>query len=546
MDKPKVMRYLIFTLIIISMHSCSTSKKEQAELILINGNIYTVNENFDKAQAFAVKNGRFLAVGANEDILKFYESNNVVDAKNQTILPGLIDAHCHFFGLGMAMQNLDLEGSRSFQELVEKVIAYQKEKDPKIIFGRGWDQNDWEQKVFPTKDTLDLLFPNTPVILRRIDGHALLVNQKALELAGIDGNTKVSGGEIIKKDNKVTGVLIDNAMDLVYRVFPERDRKKEIKALLDAEKICFSLGLTTVDDAGLDKRTIDLIDSLQQKDLLKIRLYAMVSATEDNLDFYLKNGIIKTEKLNVRSFKVFADGALGSRGAALKEPYSDRHGHYGAMVTDPESLKKIATRIAESDFQMNTHAIGDSANAYLLNTYTEVLSGKSDRRWRMEHAQVISPADFEMYKLVIPSVQPTHATSDMYWAGERLGPERIKGAYAYKKLLKTNGMVALGTDFPVEQVNPMLTFYAAVSRKDLKGYPESGFQMEDALSREETLKGMTIWAAYANFEELEKGSIEKGKMSDFIILDRDIMQVEINSVPESKVLSTYVNGEKVF
>jgi hypothetical protein len=528
------------------MQSCSLSKKEQAELILINGNIYTVNENFDKAQAFAVKNGRFLAVGTNEDILKFYESKNVVDAKNQTILPGLIDAHCHFFGLGMAMQNLDLEGSRSFRELVEKVIAYQKEKDPKIIFGRGWDQNDWEQKVFPTKDTLDLLFPNTPVILRRIDGHALLVNQKALELAGIDGNTKVSGGEIIKKDNKVTGVLIDNAMDLVYRIFPERDKKKEIKALLDAEKTCFSLGLTTVDDAGLDKRIIDLIDSLQQKSVLKIRIYAMVSATEDNLDFYLKSGIIKNEKLNVRSFKVFADGALGSRGAALKEPYSDRHGHYGAMVTDPQSLKNIAQRIAESEFQMNTHAIGDSANAYLLNTYTEVLSGKSDRRWRMEHAQVISPGDFDMYKLVIPSVQPTHATSDMYWAGERLGPERIKGAYAYKKLLKTNGIVALGTDFPVEQVNPMLTFYAAVSRKDLKGYPESGFQIEDALSREETLKGMTIWAAYANFEELEKGSIEKGKMSDFIILDRDIMQVEINSVPESKVLSTYVNGEKVF
>jgi predicted amidohydrolase YtcJ len=540
------MRYLIFTLIIIIIQSCSLSKKEQAELILINGNIYTVNENFDKAQAFAVKNGRFLAVGTNEDILKLYESKNVVDAKNQTILPGLIDAHCHFFGLGMAMQNLDLEGSRSFKELVEKVSAYHKEKDPKIIFGRGWDQNDWEQKVFPTKDTLDLLFPNTPVILKRIDGHALLVNQKALELAGIDGNTKVSGGEIIKKDNKVTGVLIDNAMDLVYKVFPEKDKKKSIMALLDAQKTCFSLGLTTVDDAGLGKEAIDLIDSLQQKDLLKIRIYAMVSATEDNLDFYLKNGIIKTEKLHVRSFKVFADGALGSRGAALKEPYSDRHGHYGAMVTDPESLKKIATRIAESDFQMNTHAIGDSANAYLLNTYTEVLSGKSDRRWRMEHAQVISPADFEMYKLVIPSVQPTHATSDMYWAGERLGPERIKGAYAYKKLLKTNGIVALGTDFPVEQVNPMLTFYAAVSRKDLKGYPKNGFQMEDALSREETLKGMTIWAAYANFEELEKGSIENGKMSDFIILDRDIMQVEINSVPESKVLSTYVNGEKVF
>ncbi|MDZ7613215.1 MAG: amidohydrolase family protein [Flavobacteriaceae bacterium] len=412
--------------------------------------------------------------------------------------------------------------------------------------GRGWDQNDWEQKVFPTKDTLDLLFPNTAVILKRIDGHAFLVNQKTLDLAGIDGNTKIAGGEIIKKEGKITGVLIDNAMDLVYRVFPEEDKKKSIQALLDAQKTCFSLGLTTVDDAGLDKRAIDLIDSLQQINLLKIRIYAMVSATEANLDFYLKNGILKTEKLHVRSFKVFADGALGSRGAALKEPYSDRHGHYGAMVTDPIVLKNIAKRIAESDFQMNTHAIGDSANAYLLKTYTEVLSGKTDRRWRMEHAQVISPLDFEMYKLVIPSVQPTHATSDMYWAEDRLGPDRIKGAYAYKKLLETNGIVALGTDFPVEQVNPMLTFYAAVSRQDLKGYPKSGFHMENALSREETLKGMTIWAAYANFEELEKGSIEKGKMSDFIILDRDIMQVDISSIPECKVLSTYVNGEKVF
>lgn len=546
MGKLHLMRILFAFLIVLLLQSCSFSDKEQAELIVINGNIYTVNENFDKAQAFAVKNGRFIAVGTNDDILQHYESKNLIDAQNQTILPGLIDAHCHFFGLGLAMQNLDLDGTRSFQEVVEKIIAYQKEKSPEVILGRGWDQNDWDLKVFPTKDTLDLLFPNTPVILKRIDGHALLANQKALELAGIDENTKIMGGEIIKKEGKITGVLIDNAMDLVYRVFPEKDKKKSIKALIDAQNTCFSLGLTTVDDAGLGKGTIDLIDSLQQNGVLKIRIYAMVSATEANLNFYLKNGIIKTEKLNVRSFKVFADGALGSRGAALKEPYSDRHGHYGAMVTDPLSIKNIAKRIAESDFQMNTHAIGDSANAYLLKTYTEVLSGKSDRRWRMEHAQVISPADFEMYKLVIPSVQPVHATSDMYWAGDRLGPDRIKGAYAFKKLLETNGRVALGTDFPVEQVNPVLTFYAAVSRKDLKGYPESGFQMENALSREETLKGMTIWAAYANFEELEKGSIEKGKMSDFIIIDRDIMKVGINSVPESKVLSTYVNGEKVF
>jgi len=383
------------------------------------------------------------------------------------------------------------------------------------------------------------------VTVKRIDGHAMLANQAALDLAGIDEETKISGGEIIKKNGKITGVLIDNAMNLVSKIVPSETKKEAIQALKDAEKYCFSYGLTTVDDAGLDRETIELIDSLQQVNELKMRIYAMVSASKKNLDYYLKNGIFKSDRLNVRSFKVYADGALGSRGAALKEPYSDRENHYGAMVTNLDTLQKIARQIANSNFQMNTHAIGDSANAFILKTYANVLKSKTDRRWRAEHAQIIAPADFYYFTEIIPSIQPTHATSDMYWAEDRLGSKRIKNAYAYKKLLEINGKIALGTDFPVEKVNPMLTFYAAVARKDTKGYPKDGFEMENSLTREETLKGMTIWAAFANFEENEKGSIEPNKFADFIILDQDIMEIDLDKIPEVVVSETWINGEKV-
>ncbi|MFD1314152.1 amidohydrolase [Namhaeicola litoreus] len=536
--------FFIFCSLIL-FYSCSDSKAT-AELIVINGNIYTVDEEFGKAQAFAVSNGKFLAVGTNEEITNQYKSDQTIDAKNQTIVPGLIDAHCHFFNYGFVLQELDLVGTKSYKEIVQKIVDFQKEKNRPFILGRGWDQNDWEIKDFPTKDTLDLLFPDTPIALGRIDGHALLVNQKVLDLAGINEKTKVEGGEIIKQNGKITGVLVDNAEELVNKIIPRSTKENAINALLDAQKVCFSLGLTTVDDAGLSKFAINLIDSLQQAQKLKMRVYAMVSVSDENLDHFINNGIIKTDRLNVRSFKVYSDGALGSRGAAMRAPYSDRENHFGALVTGVEKTKEIAQRIANSDYQMNTHAIGDSANTFLLKTYQKVLKGKVDRRWRIEHAQIVSPEDFEFYKEIIPSVQPTHATSDMYWAEDRVGSDRIKGAYAYKNLLNEYGKIALGTDFPVEQVNPMLTFYAAVSRKDLQGFPEYGFNPENALSREETLKGMTIWAAYSNFEENEKGSIENGKLADFVILDQDIMTEDIHKIPETKVLSTFVNGERVY
>ncbi len=426
-------------------------------------------------------------------------------------------------------------------------MLFRKKKNTEYIIGRGWDQNDWDDKNFPTKKELDSLFPNTPVALQRVDGHAYLVNSKALELAGITSKTKLAGGEVVLENGETTGILIDSPMDLIDKTFPQITKEVSIEALLEAEKICLQYGLTTVDDAGLNRNIIELIDTLQKQKKFKLRMYAMVSNSPENVDYYLNNGIYKTERLNVRSFKIYADGALGSRGAAMREEYSDMPNHFGAMITPADSLDYLAERITTSEFQMNTHAIGDSANIAVLRAYKKVLEGKSDKRWRVEHAQILSEEDFEYYsENIIPSVQPTHATSDMYWAQDRVGAERIKYAYAYKTMIEKAGKIALGTDFPVEQVNPMYTFYAAVARKDLKNYPENGFQMNEALSREEALRGMTIWAAYANFEEKEKGSIEVGKFADFTILDKDIMKVDEKELPTTKVLATFINGEMVY
>lgn len=540
---PKMKKLL---LVLIAPLFLACTHKEEVDLIVFNADIYTVDANFSKASAVAIKDGKFVAVGSSEEIAEKYNAAEHFDAKGKTMVPGLIDAHCHFYGLGLNQQVVDLVGTTSFDEIVDRVVAFQKERPSNFIRGRGWDQNDWEAKEFPTKDKLDELFPDTPVALERVDGHAYLVNQKALDLAGITDETQVDGGAIVKKDGKITGVLVDNPMSLVDAVMPQPTKEQQIQALKDAERISLDYGLTTVNDAGLSRETIELIDSLQQAGDLSIRVYAMVANYPENLDYFLNKGIIKTDGLNVRSVKVYGDGALGSRGAALKEPYSDQPGHFGAMVTPVDQIGALAERIAASEYQMNTHAIGDSANVVVLRAYDKALAGKEDRRWKVEHAQVIAPQDFDYFKNgIIPSVQPTHATSDMYWAGERLGPDRVKGAYAFKDLLNQAGMVALGTDFPVEQVSPFLTFYAAVARQDLDRYPEGGYQMENALTREETLKGMTIWAAYSNFEEEEKGSIEPGKLADFVLLSEDIMTMPIEEVPNLKAEKVYVGGKEM-
>ena len=539
---------IIFSLFII-LFFLSCQQQEQVDLIVTNANIYTVDENFGIAEAFAIKDGKFLDVGSTEAIISKYQASNMVDVQGQTIVPGFIDAHCHFLTLGQLQQQVNLVGTTSFDDMIKRVIDFQNKNNLPYIRGRGWDQNDWEDKEMPTKALLDKLFPNTPVALARIDGHASYCNQAALDLGNVTMNSTIEGGEVQIKKGQLTGILIDNAEQLVMDYWPKPSKDQLIKALLDAQKICLKNGLTSISDAGPDIFTapwidkINLIDSLQKSGNLNIRMYMMIPGTETNLDYYLNKGVIKTDKLNVRSFKFYADGALGSRGALLRKPYSDKPNLIGLPVMSLIDIESGAQRIADSEFQMNTHAIGDSANHAVLQTYKKVLSGKSDRRWRIEHAQVVSPEDFEYFDDIIPSVQPTHTTSDMYWAEDRVGAERIKGAYAFKDLLKVNGRVALGTDFPVEYVSPFYTFYAAVARQDLKGYPENGYQIENALTREETLKGMTIWAAYSNFEENEKGSIEAGKLADFIILDKNIMEVDASEIPNIKVVNTFIDGE---
>ena len=538
----------ILSLLVLSLLCIAcNSKKESVDLLVTNAKIYTVNEGFETAEALAVKGGIIVAVGTSEDLQKQYTSEHSIDAKGQTLLPGLIDAHAHLYNLGISMQNVDLVGTTSKAEVLERLVAFQKEKQVPFIYGRGWDQNDWDIQVFPTKADLDSLFPNTPVALSRVDGHALWVNTKALNMAQITEATHMEGGEVVLENGKPSGILVDAPMQLVFDVMPPPSLERSAKALLDAEARCVSLGLTSINDAGLDREIIELIDSLQQSGAMKLKVYAMVSNTEANLDYYLNKGIIKTDRLHVRAIKVYGDGALGSRGAALRAPYTDKHHHYGAMITNSEKLEALAQRIEKAGYQMNTHAIGDSANISVLRAYEKALQGKTDARWKIEHAQVVTLSDFDKFSNnIIPSVQPTHATSDMYWAEDRLGNERMQGAYAFKTLLDKAGIIALGTDFPVEKVNPMHTFYAAVARKDLEHYPEGGFQMKDALSREETLKGMTLWAAYSNFEEAEKGSLEVGKAADFVILDKNIMECDESAIPTTKIVATYINGEAVY
>lgn len=542
----KMIKRFLFVLFICGLFS-ACDNKEEADLLVINARVYTVDDNFSIAEAFAVKDGKFLEVGTSQELQEKYNAAEVLDAGGKAILPGLIDAHAHFYGQGMNLQAVDLTGTSSFEEVVSRIVEFQKQQNSDFIVGRGWDQNDWEVKEFPVKDTLDLLFPETPVAITRIDGHALLANQAALDAAGITLDTPGEGGEIEVKEGKLTGILVDNPMALVENAVPATSSEDQIKALLDAQKEVFQYGLTTINDAGLDRQVIELIDSLQQAGQLDVRIYAMISNTKENLDYYLDKEPYKTPRLNVRSVKFYADGALGSRGAALKEPYSDKHDHYGALLSSVADFKATAGRIAGTPYQMNTHAIGDSANVVVLKTYDSLLADAGDRRWKVEHSQVIGSEDFKYFsRNIIPSVQPTHATSDMYWAKDRLGAEREKGAYAYKKLLDQAGLIALGTDFPVEKVSPFLTFYAAVARKDLESFPEEGYYKDQALSREEALKGMTIWAAFSNFEEEEKGSVEAGKFADFVILDRDIMEIPETDIPNVNATATFLGGKKVF
>jgi hypothetical protein len=540
------MRQSVAVAIIVLFSSCIN---QRVDLVVHHAQIYTVNESFAVAEAMAVQDGKIIAVGSNDDILKTYQADSVVDAKGATVYPGFIDGHAHFLGYGQSLYAVDLMFASSWEEVLDRVKAFvETHPGNGWIRGRGWDQNRFPGKAFPTNAELNVLFPDRPVLLERVDGHASIANEKALSIAGVKAGQTMEGGDFVVSNGKLTGLLIDNAVGVVERNVPAATKEDYKNWLTAAQKNCFATGLTTITDCGLSPNDIDMIDALQKSNDLKMRLYVMLSDKPASYtSSYFTNNGYTTDRLTVKGVKVYSDGALGSRGAALIAHYSDKPGWGGFLLSSQAHFDSVAAKLINTDFQMCTHAIGDSANRVVLKVYEKYLKGKNDKRWRIEHAQILNPADFDYFGKysIIPSVQPTHATSDMYWAGDRLGAERLKGGYAFQQLLNQNGWLPLGTDFPVEEINPFKTFLAAVARQDAKGFPEGGFQMENALTREQTIRGMTIWAAKANRMEKQVGSIEVGKKADFILLDKDLMKVPTDSILQIKVLKTYSNGERV-
>lgn len=536
----------ISILIVILMSTACTENRKEADLIIYNAKIYTVDKYFSTSQAMAVSKGIILETGNDSDIMRKYNSENMINAGTKPIYPGFIDAHSHFTGYARGLQQASLREASSFEHVLEIMQQHAANHNTEWLLGRGWDQNKWQDKSFPVHYQLSEIFPDVPVVLIRIDGHAVIVNQEAMNRLGIDDDTLFPEGEAIYHNGILSGVFLEHSADRFKNAVPPLNQNELIAALQEAQKNCFEAGLTSVCDAGLDKNTVLLIDSLQQKGKLEMRIYAMLNPTDENIDHFVKNGVYKTGRLSVRSIKLYADGALGSRGARLLEPYYDVPEQLGIWVDDTDVIQKYSEIAYNNGYQMNIHAIGDAAVRRVIDVYSEFLNEENDLRWRIEHAQVVHPDDFQRFGQysIIPSIQSTHATSDMYWAGQRLGNERLKYSYAQKMLLNENGWLPNGTDFPIEEICPIHTFYSAVFRKDHSGYPEDGFQMENALSREEALRSMTIWAAKAAFEEKEKGSLEAGKIADFIMTDLDIMQIPEKDILNTKILNTWVGGKR--
>ena len=539
---------LITFLLLISSSGCKN--KIEADLISHNGTIYSIDDNNNIYEAIAVKNGKIIALGKNDQILNKYTSENNIDLKGFTVFPGFIDAHCHFLEYGLQKNMIDVSDAQSFKEIIELLKLNQNKVANEWLVGYGWDQNKWGDKNWPNNKLLNENFKNINVILKRIDGHVIMANQKAIQSLKIPIDTIISGGYIEKIDDVVTGLFVDKAMSLILDRLPESDEISKKKAILKAQSDCLAFGLTTIDIAGLNKKDIDLLEKLHSTDELKIKVYAMLSNNEENFKFYIDSigHPYKTKKLNVRSFKFFADGSLGSRGACLLKPYSDQENSYGMLLQKKELFEKKLRKLKSAGFQACTHSIGDSTNRSVLKSYSKILKSSNDLRWRIEHAQCINNNDIHYFRKfnIIPSVQPTHATSDYSWASTRLGRKRLLNCYRYKTLFEENFLIVLGTDFPVEKINPINTFFAAVFRKNFNRLPISGFQKNEALSRINALKGMTIWSALSNFEENEKGSLEIGKSGDMVVLNKNILIVDEKDILQTKVLYTVINGEIVY
>ncbi len=532
-------------------------RTEPADLIVTNARVYTVDEARPLVEAFAVRGGRVVFTGSKSEANVFKgASTKIVDAGGRTVIPGMVDAHGHFAGLAQTLRAVDLTGTKSLAEVVQRVVDKAKTL-PKgsWVIGRGWDQNAWGDTRFPTHEALTAAVPEHPVLLTRVDGHANFANAMAMQLAGVSKATQDPSGGKIQRDasGNPTGVFIDNAQGIVGRKVPELTTAEMRSALKDAIGLMHSLGLVGVHDAGATRANIDLFEDMAQKGDLNLRLYAMIGDNAEALKHYFAMGprsALYNGQVWVRAVKLYADGAMGSRGAALLEPYSDDPNNIGLLVSAPAHIQEVAEQGLAAGFQINTHAIGDRGNRVVLDAYEKALAKTpaANHRFRVEHAQILHYDDIPRFAQlgVIPSMQASHQTSDMYWIGKRLGPTRLYGAYAWQSLLQTGVIVPNGSDFPVEQVNPLISFHSAISRQDARDYPAAGWFPEQKMSREDALRSMTIWPAYAGFQEKEMGSLAVGKYADFVILDQDIMRVPSELVLNTKVMATYVGGKSVF
>lgn len=536
----------IFTFSSLLLVLTACFKGKSVDLIVHNAKVHTMEDGNKIFEAFAVKDGIIVEVGAERQILNKYSSEEEIDAGGKDVYPGFTDAHGHILSYADQLLSADLVGCKSMDELLVRVEKYQLKHNRKIIIGRGWDQSLWLNGDFPSNETLNKLFPSTPVCLTRIDGHALLANEAMLKLAGIKPETKIDGGIIHLKNGQCSGLLVDNAMNPVYSVLPEFPKSEIINAILEIQNELFQYGITGVHEAGIDNKDIHFFKEIIDKHDFKLNLYAMLMPSEKNISFAKKHGVYHYKNLLIRSFKVMGDGALGSRGALLKQPYSDQHNHFGVLTTPLDQMKRIASICESIGYQMNTHAIGDSTNKILLDLYQRVFEVNKDHRWRIEHAQVVEPKDFLLFSKygVFPSVQPTHAVSDQRWAEKRIGKKRMIGAYAYKTLLNQYGMLAIGTDFPVELTDPFLTIHAAVQRKNFDNLPANGFYTDESITLEECIKGMTLWAAFASFQENSLGSIEKGKDATFVIFENPVRSTS-EFLPNFSSY-TFIKGKKVY
>ncbi len=529
----------------MGMESCHDLKMK-ADLIIFNAKIFIPDQVSPAINCIAVKDGKILRIGSDNEIRSRYWAPENINASKAFVYPGFNDAHSHFTGYALSLRYADLTQAHSFSDIIEIIEGYRKQHPDGWIMGWGWDQNNWQVKEFPDNKLINKLFPGVPVVLVRIDGHAVLASDAAIEAAGI--KAPVKKGEAILRNNSFTGIFLETSADKIRNAIPKPTLSETIEYLMVATKLCHEVGLTSVTDAGLEKSEILLLDSLQKAGKITLRVDAWLSPTQENYDYFLKDSVYQTPFLRVGAIKMYADGALGSRGACLLSPYSDDSPNRGILVTTASEMDAVCKLAYDHGFQVNTHAIGDSAVRMVLHAYARILQPENDRRWRIEHAQVVNENDFGWFAKyhIIPSIQATHATSDMDWAERRLGPQRVKDAYAYNRLLLQNGWLPNGTDFPIESIAPIKTFYASVARKDANGQPEEGFMMENALSREDALKSMTIWAAKASFSEKVKGTIEEGKAADFTILNTNLLNAAEDKLLKSKVLYTVVDGKIVY